>query len=521
MTQQLGPIARVAEPWLARAQRENTCERIWKGDPTVWAGSADTAELSDRLGWLTLPESMASQVPTLVEFADEVRNDFARVVLLGMGGSSLAPEVCWRTFGRRDGYPRFDMLDSTDPRAVLAIDEGGATAETLFIVSSKSGTTVETRSFYQYFWERSGQNGNQFVAITDPGSALARLGEERRFRHVFLNPPEVGGRFSALSLFGLVPAALIGIDVRHLLGVGGAAAAECRQSSVGTNPAFALGTVMGSAAIEGRDKLTLILSPSLESFGLWAEQLVAESTGKEGKGILPVVERPGAIRRVVEDRLFVTMSLANERETVENEAEALEAAGHPVVRIVLDDAYDIAAEFFRWEFATTVSGWVLEVNPFDQPNVAESKKSTKRFLESAQSIHAPGRLRRRETSAFMRGVEGGDYVAIQAFLPPGDEAEASVARVREAMGDRLSAAITAGYGPRYLHSTGQLHKGGPPRGHFLQLFDPPKHDISIPGESYTFGQLLAAQAEGDRDALTRRGRPVLQVVDIGELLELL
>ncbi|MGD2135672.1 MAG: hypothetical protein PVF27_05905, partial [Gemmatimonadales bacterium] len=310
MTDALASLAPAVDRRLARIAEERLIPRMWGHDPAVWHGTADTPELADRLGWLDLPDTMRAHLADLANFADEVRSEFSRVVLLGMGGSSLAPEVLWRTFGRRDDYPRFDMLDSTHPDAVAEIELGGDLDHTLFIVASKSGTTVETVSFYRYFWERVGRRGDRFAAVTDPGSALALLGDERGFRRVWLNPPEVGGRYSALSLFGLVPAALIGIDPAQLLDAaagiaGGASVAE-------DNPAAYLGAVLGEAALAGRDKLTLLLSPRLQAFGLWAEQLVAESTGKEGKGILPVPEAPGATRSAVDDRLVVSLAFADE-----------------------------------------------------------------------------------------------------------------------------------------------------------------------------------------------------------------
>lgn len=513
------PLESAVRKRLERFAAERTVSRIWERDSAVWNGTAETPELADRLGWLDLHETMRPYLADLADFADEVRTEFNRVVLLGMGGSSLAPEVLWRTFGRRDGFPRFDMLDSTHPDAVREIEEGGDLEHTLFLVASKSGTTVETLSFYRYFWERARHRGGRFAAITDPRSALALLAEERGFRRVFLNPPEVGGRYSALSLFGLVPAALIGIEPERLLD---AAAAMARRSrSDDDNPAARFGAVLGEAALAGRDKLTLVLSPRLAAFGLWTEQLVAESTGKEGKGVVPVLETPGATRALTDDRLVVAMAVPNEARAVRAEADALAQRGVPVLRSLVRDPHDIAAEFFGWEFATAVAGAVLGVNPFDQPNVAESKANTKRVLESGEAVEAPGRLRRREIAAFVRGVEKGDYVAVLGYLAPGEAAQAEMARTAQALADRLPAAVTTGYGPRYLHSTGQLHKGGPPRGHFVQLLDRPRDDLAVPGEEYTFGRLLMAQAMGDRQALERRGRRVVQAMDVDELLELL
>lgn len=499
-------------------------ERLWSRDPGVWGGDETTAELTDRLGWLTVGDVMAAEVEPLRSFAEEIRRDFDRVVLLGMGGSSLAPEVMWRTFGRCEAFPAFQMLDSTAPNAVRLVDGGGDLSRTLFIVASKSGTTVETMSFYHHFWARTRGNGSQFVAITDPDMSLEQLGRERSFRHVFLNPADIGGRYSALSLFGLVPAALMGIDVATLLERAQGMAAECAPGTKElANPGVALGVLMAEAALAGRDKLTLVVSPGVESFGLWAEQLIAESTGKEGKGIIPVASEPLRARlRNCEDRLFVAMSLrGDDSEAFENRLLDIEGAGYPLARITLADPYDLGAEFFRWEFATAVAGAVLGVNPFDQPNVAESKENTKRALSGAAAAHRPSGPRRSRVVSFLDGVRPGDYVNVQAYMAPSAENDSRLASLCGAIRDRVDVAVTVGYGPRYLHSTGQLHKGGPATGHFIQVMDPFADDVPIPNAEYSFGQLIAAQAQGDFEALTARERPVVRVNDPTDLLELM
>jgi glucose-6-phosphate isomerase len=503
---------------LAALERIEAVRRLWDRDPTLWKGDAGTPELRDRLGWLTVMSEMERHLGPLQAFADEARRAFDRVVLLGMGGSSLAPEVLWRTFGRRDGFPPLQMLDSTDPRAVAAVRHGGDPDRSLFIVASKSGTTLETMSLYRYFWRALGGRGQQFVAITDPGTPLERLAREQGFRWLFLNPADIGGRYSALSLFGLVPAALIGVDVEELLRRGSAMAEQCAADVPPThNPGAWLGAVMGEAALAGRDKLTLLTSPRLHAFGLWVEQLLAESTGKEGKGIVPVVDEPlRPARAYGSDRLFVVVSLAGEQALG---VRRLASAGHPVVEITLHDEFDLGAEFFCWEFATAVAGVVLEVNPFDQPNVAESKQNTKRVLADPEGIGPPEYLRRHDIAAFLEAVRPGDYVAVLAFLPPSEENDRRLATVAKALRDRLEAPVTVGYGPRFLHSTGQLHKGGPPRGHFIQLLPADGDDEAIPGEPHSFGDLIAAQAQGDRLALAARGRPVLRVSDLDAFLE--
>jgi glucose-6-phosphate isomerase len=427
-----------------------------------------------------------------------------------MGGSSLAPEVLWRTFGPRAGFPSLAVLDSTDPRAILAADRGGALARTLFLVSSKSGSTLETDSLYRYYWEKSHGNAAQFAAITDPGSSLATASGTRGLRHVFLNPSDIGGRYSALSYFGLVPAALLGIDIVTLLAGARRMAAACGSKvHASRNPGAWLGAVLGEAWSAGRDKLTFTLSPGVASYGLWAEQLVAESTGKEGRGILPVAGEPlGAPEVYGPDRLFVVLQLASEANAnLEQRARTLAAAGHPVVFLDMPDREALGAEFFRWEFATAVAGSILRINAFDQPNVAESKENTLRVLSSHAVSSAASAA---EIAAFLRGVRPGDYLALMAYLPPTPENDARLEAVRVRLRDRLHVATTVGYGPRFLHSTGQLHKGGAPIGHFLQITAAPREDVAIPGAAYTFGTLQAAQAEGDLLALRGRGRPALR-----------
>jgi transaldolase/glucose-6-phosphate isomerase len=350
-------------------------KRIWARDPTVWKDDPETPEIRDRLGWLTVGKAMAQQAKTLAAFAREVRADFEKVVLCGMGGSSLAPEVLWRTFGAAAGHPELHVLDSTDPRVVRQA-ESGDLSKTLFIISSKSGTTQESDSFFRYFWERTGGRGSQFVAITDPGTPLERLAGERGFRRSFINPADIGGRYSALSYFGLVPAALIGIDVETLLHRAHRMAESCAACVPALeNPAAWLGAILGEGALAGRNKATFALSRGIASFGLWAEQLIAESTGKEGKGILPVADEPlGPPDVYGQDRVFVGMSLVGESDAETDARLAdLEHAGHPVVHLRLQDRYDLGQEFFRWEFATAVAGAELRINPFDQADVAESK----------------------------------------------------------------------------------------------------------------------------------------------------
>lgn len=498
---------------------QSVVKRIWAHDPFVWVRDAKTPEIKDRLGWLTVGETMSSQVEELTAFANDVRRNFDRVVLCGMGGSSLAPEVFWRTFGQRKGFPSLFVLDTTDPRTVAQVEREGDLKRTLFIVASKSGTTQEPDSFYRYFWEKTGHRGEQFIAITDPGTPLVDLANRNRFRKGFANPPEIGGRYSALSYFGLVPAALIGVDVGRLLHRTHRMAEACGQFVPAfQNPAAWLGTIMGEAALGGRDKMTFVLSPTISTFGLWAEQLIAESTGKMQTGILPVADEPLDFPEVYsQDRVFVYIALANEVSAeVDGKLTALGSAGHPVVRLMLDDAYDLGAEFFRWELATAVAGHVLGIHPFDQPNVAESKANTKKVLETkAKPSPAAGK---EDVGKFLAGLKPGDYLAMMAYLPYSAENDRRLAAIRKKLRDRYKVATTLGYGPRFLHSTGQLHKGGRPVGHFLQITKTVDKDVAIPGDPFTFGELESAQAEGDLLALRKRGRPAIRVEGL-DLLE--
>ena len=478
----------------------------------MWKGAAGTPEIADRLGWLTVAEAMAPDAAGLSAFADEVRAEFTHVVLCGMGGSSLAPEVLARTFGAAPGYPSLRVLDTTDPRAVAAAVGDQDLTRTLFLISSKSGTTLEPDCLYRYFWSHTGARGSQFVAITDPETPLAALASERGFRRRFLNPPDIGGRYSVLSYFGLVPAALLGIDVARLLTrarhMAEACAAEVPEPE---NPAARLGAALGAAALDGRDKVTFVLSSGVASVGLWLEQLIAESTGKQGRGIVPVADEPlGAPSVYGRDRVFVTIALAGEEDAAtESRLARLAEAGHPVVRLGLTDRYDLGGAFFQWEFATALACGLLGVNAFDQPNVAESKSNTRAMLE--RKAAASPAASRAELDQLLAGVKPGDYLALMAYLPPTPEYDRRLAAIRLRLRDRLGVATTVGYGPRFLHSTGQLHKGGPPVGHFVQITERAPQDLAIPGKAFTFGELEAAQAEGDLLALRKLGRPALRL----------
>lgn len=483
---QLGPLAANVNRALEEMEAGNVAQRIWERDFTVW--KPIPTEISDRLGWLDLPVSMRDAVESLEAFAADTAG-FERIVLLGMGGSSLAPEVLSRTFGGRP----LVALDSTHPEQIAAVEAAGELRKTLFLVASKSGTTVETLSQFAYFYEKV-KDGSQFVAITDPGSELESLANESGFRRTFLNPPTIGGRYSALSYFGLVPAALIAVDVGALLDSAERMADACTNVSAGDNPGLVLGATMGAAALAGRDKLTVFTAQQISSFGTWLEQLVAESTGKEDTGIVPIEGEPPATDTVYgDDRLFAAIGTTT----------ALE----PAVTMPFESELDLGAEFFRWEFATAVAGHVLGIQPFDQPNVQEAKDATNRLLASGTLPQFDsGNLQ-----TLLASVKPGDYIGLQAYLPRTAANETRLQAVRLRLRDRYRVAATVGFGPRFLHSTGQLHKGGPNTGAFIQIVDEPSFDLAIPGREYTFRRLLDAQSAGDLEALRSHGRRVVRV----------
>ena len=487
----LGELAGAAQHRLELLKKDDVVARIWRHDHTVWCD--DPTEITNRLGWLDVVRDL--DLDGLRAFARGCADDSLRTaVLCGMGGSSLAPEVFRKTFGVADGALDLIVLDSTHPDQILAVQRAIDVQKTLFVVASKSGTTTETLSHFAHFWSEIPE-GSHFVAITDPGTPLSDLAMEHGFRRTFLANPNIGGRYSALSHFGMVNAALVGADLDALVRDAEAMADACRRNAA-ENPGAQLGAALGEGHDAGRDKLTLALPGSLTSFGYWVEQLIAESTGKEGKGILPVEgEDLGQPEVYGDDRLFATVG----RDLAE-----LRAAGHPVVG--LDDA-GLGGEMFRWEFATAVAGAVIGIQPFDQPDVQSAKDATKKILESGD-IPDPERGDVRDLLASARP---GEYLAIQAYLPRNPETQRALHAVRMRLRDRLKLATTVGFGPRFLHSTGQLHKGGPNTGLFVQVVDDPADDVEIPGKPYTFGTLIKAQAAGDLLALRDRERRVVRV----------
>jgi len=514
---------------LAQTKDHQVVARIWVHDHTLW--KPKPAEITNRLGWLHIVEAMAEHFPRLDELVEEVQAaGYTDALLLGMGGSSLAPQVFRTVFGVREGYLDLDMLDSTDPGAVLSYAERLDPARTLFIVATKSGTTAETLSFLKFFYNWTADTlgveraGEHFIAITDPGTYLADLACRHGFRATFLNDPNIGGRYSALSYFGLVPAALVGVNVPLLLD----RAMEMIYSSepcvmIEDNPAAWLGTILGELAEDKeakRDKATLIASDPIASFGDWVEQLIAESTGKEGKGILPVVGEPlGAPEVYGQDRLFIHLRLRGDR-SHDTALAALREAGHPVVHLSLRDPYDLGAQCFLWEMAIAVAGYHLRINPFDQPNVEATKALAREMI--AQYLKE-GRLPRGDSApltagaleAFLAQGRPGDYIALQAYLQPTAETDAALSALRIRLRDRYRLATTLGYGPRFLHSTGQLHKGDAGHGLFIQFTADDSRDAPIPDKmgspksSITFGVLKTAQAIGDRRTLLDARRRVM------------
>ncbi len=495
--------------------------RLWERDATLWVQEAEEREaVRNSLGWLDVAEKMEERLGELEDFRREVTGaGFGHVVYMGMGGSSLCPLVFERSFSPGDGGLPLTVLDSTDPATVLAVERRVPAGRTLFIAASKSGTTVETSAFGEYFYSRlqagEGDAGGAMAVVTDPGTPLARLAAERGYRRTWLNFPDIGGRFSALSYFGMVPAALMGLDVAGMLERAVRMAERCRAPEA-DNPAVLLGAAMGELARLGRDKVTLVMPAPLADFGAWLEQLLAESTGKDGTGLVPVAgERLGAPEVYGGDRLFIRLRLTGEDDG-ETEARLAElaAAGQPLVTIDMEDTLDLGGEFFRWEAAVAVAGAVLGIDPFDQPNVQESKENTRRLLEAGdgQGLGAGGAaLDREEWKRFLAEVEDGDYVALLAYLTENGETDALLDELRLRIRDELGVAVTVAYGPRYLHSTGQLHKGGPGSGAFLVLTADAPADVPVPGAGYGFAALREAQARGDIEALAAHGRRVLHV----------
>jgi glucose-6-phosphate isomerase len=518
-------VAEIAHLVTEERNRE-IVDRIWLRDADLWKpGDAQHARvIAGRLGWLDVIDTMRDELPRLTALGQRAHDlAIADVVLLGMGGSSLCPEVLRTAFGKTAGFPTLHVLDTTDPAAIKHVTDSVDPAATWFVVASKSGGTLETLSHFAHFWSvvtASGAEdpGSHFIAITDPGSHLADLAHQHSFRTVFENPSDIGGRYSALSFFGLVPAALAGIDVARLLDRAGEMRTCCHPDNpLDTNGGLMLGAAMAHYKAKGHDKVTILAPTQIAAFSLWAEQLIAESTGKEGRGIIPIGDEPVGQPAVYgDDRFFVALSLGEE-EHFDQEISALANAGHPVLKLALRDLYDLAAEFFRWEFATAFAAVSLQIDPFDEPNVKESKDNTNAVLQTYES---EGKLPQEphgeagDLLTLLQGVNPGDYVATMAYVEPTLANHQALQAFRCAIRDQLHAATTVGFGPRFLHSTGQLHKGGPNTGVFIQFTQTDGVDVTIPGRPFTFSVLKHAQSVGDLESLQHHGRRVVHI-DLG------
>ena len=540
----LGKYEQLVNAALDQADKADVVRRIWTKDPSLWKTEEEHQPIiKNSLGWLTVAAEMQRVAGELTGFADDVAGPlgFRHVMVCGMGGSSLCPEVLRQTFGHQSGHPELLVLDSTDPDVLVALGRRIEIRQCLFIIASKSGTTTEPLVFHKYWYEEARhqlQNpGDNFVAITDPGTVLVRMANEDHFRRVFLNQPDIGGRYSALSYFGMVPAALMGIHIERLLQRATLAGDACGpEHSAVDNDAAKLGAIMAECAKQGRDKLTLVTDQKLGALGLWIEQLIAESTGKEGKGIVPIVGEPlGRPSLYGDDRLFVSIALDKADNQTAAALKELENAGHPVVQLALNDLYDLGGHFFVWEFATAFAGWRLRINPFDQPNVQESKDATKELLEAfvrdgklreqkviakgdGLTVYADERTGTGSPTSVVEAVRAhlskakpGDYIALLNFVEETPEIEACIQDIRRYLRAATRCATTTGYGPRFLHSTGQLHKGGPNTGLFLQITADDAIDLPIPGAPYTFSILKQAQALGDFRSLRVHSRRAIRI----------
>ncbi|PYS24057.1 MAG: transaldolase [Acidobacteria bacterium] len=545
-------LSRAVESALQDWEANDKVKRLWAREASLWTNGDE----DKWLGWLTIVAEQKKSIRRFPNFAAEVKDaGFSHVLLLGMGGSSLCPEVLAKSFGRIERFPELHVLDSTDPGQVKSVENKVDLANTLFFVSSKSGTTLEPNIFKQYFFARATEvigdrAGSHFIAITDPGSKLRREAESDGFRKIFLGVPSIGGRYSALSDFGIAPAAAMGIDVEKFLDRANEMVAACGPD-VGpmNNPGVMLGAILGVAHNSGRNKITIVASPGIYDLGAWLEQLIAESTGKIGKGLIPVDREPlGAPSIYGADRVFIYLKLDGDADNFGEQLDAIQRAGHPVVRISLRDAYDLGLEFFRWEIATAVAGSIIGINPFNQPDVEASKVATRKLTDEYEhkgSLPAETPMfeaegiklfadRRNENElkqaarvqslpgylkAHLDRLSKGDYFALLAYIEMNEAHEQALQSIRESIRDAKRVATCLGFGPRFLHSTGQAYKGGPNSGIFLQITCDDANDLAVPDQKYTFGVVKAAQARGDFDVLNELGRRALRVhlgVDVGE-----
>jgi len=552
-----GPEIAAIQKSLAQLDKNKFSERLMQKDASLW--KSETAHqniIKNSLGWLSMPEVMIKRLEELLSFQKEIqKSGIKKVLLLGMGGSSLAPEVFRQVFGTQPGYPELFVLDATDPDSIQEALSKAPPEESLYIVASKSGTTVEPMRFFDFFYhqvkkKKGKQAGYHFAAITDPGTVLEKKAKELKFRKIFINFPDIGGRYSALSYFGLVPAALMGVDVMTLLKKTQSMARECHPDiPAEDNPAVILGTILGILANKGLDKITFLTSKELESFGLWLEQLLAESTGKEGKGVIPISGEPlSNAKEYSKDRVFVTIQISGQKDMIiEKLTEDLVKARRPVIQIELGDKLEMAAEFLRWEIATSVIGYFLKINPFDQPNVQQAKDLTKKLLTrliekgtlpKLENNFEEGQLSFTMSEAWSKSIKktkarsiskvlsqtlaqskAGDYIGLQAYLSSWKNHDDPLHDLRNRILLKSGCPVQFGFGPRYLHTTGQLHNGGPNNGIFIVLSHADPQDVEIPGCDYSFQSLVRAQAIGDFKALAESGRRALFVDIKGDVNE--
>jgi glucose-6-phosphate isomerase len=526
----------VLRNYLPKLREDNFAKRLWAKDASLWKSEPEHRKtIENSLGWLFAPKNTLSQIDEIKQFVNKIKKDFTHCVLLGMGGSSLAPEVFSKIFPKNPGYPNLLILDSTNPDQISQINAQIVLEKTLFVFSSKSGGTIEPNSFFKYYYDclsKIKKNpGDNFIAITDPGTSLDKLAQKKKFKKIFQNQADIGGRFSVLSHFGIVPAAIMGIDIEKFLNKAVSTSKECSESvDAKDNPGVVLGTLMGGFALNGKDKLTVLLPDSLKSFGLWIDQLVAESTGKEGKGIIPVTGEEN-LDFYSDDRLFVNFETEKSpNEKPKKFCKELQEKGHPIVTLQFNDEYSLAAQFFVWEIATATAGKLLSINPFDQPNVQETKTNTLKILENAKEmdnipdtaeIQLSNSLKKKTMnipadSTVMRnivlnGSKDKECIALLAYLSENEQTNAHMNELRNILSKLTKLPVTFGYGPRYLHSTGQLHKGGKNSIFFLMITSASETTLKIPDEKYTFNVLCQAQADGDFSALSSKDRNVLKI----------
>ncbi|MDD8018451.1 MAG: glucose-6-phosphate isomerase [Bacteroidota bacterium] len=549
----LGKLQHAVDATTASFSSKNIIEKLWQKDYTIWRSEeVHRKSILNRLGWLHSIDLMKDNIQHLQSFADEIKNaGFTHVIVLGMGGSSLCPDVCRATFGSAKGYPQLFVLDSTSPTSVLRIEKSINIATSLFIVASKSGGTTETNMFYQYFYDRVGtvkpNPGKNFIAVTDANTKMESIAKEKKFRKIFLNPEDIGGRYSALSYFGLVPMALIGMDLQKILSSADLMRQQSKNAGV-KNSAAQIGIAMGEAYNVGRDKLTFISPDEIATFGYWAEQLVAESTGKEGKGIVPIegeVVSPYDGKKYGTDRLFLFLLLEKEKEKYSAFQQKLQENNQPYITITIKDIYELGSQFFLWEIATAVSAIVLKINPFDEPNVKESKDNTVRVIDEYKTKHVlpknPSLVKDRDLTFYapqyysqkisatdsivkilsyhFTGKPASDYIGILAYVDQNEVNKKYLYELREMITQKYGIASTVGFGPRYLHSTGQLHKGGKLNGTFLLITADETTDIKIPGEVFSFEVLKNAQALGDYQSIASRNLKLLHLHISGNIGE--